>query len=148
MIKSERLQRRVSGEALPKLGSRVIARDHEQIVKRGDAAMVPGGAETLVQSMKQAGRGRAILPEQAASGAGRKTIREGAQETMRAIAVEVTRLGMSARQSEEDFAGVDADAREIPAQAISGVQCDFQSASIAVFAFMRMSLERSSSRLS
>ena len=122
------------GEAFAEIGSGVITRDHEQIVKGADRAAVTGGAETLVQSVKKIGRWRAVLPEQAAGGIGGKTIGERAQEAMRAIAEQVAGFGMSAREAEQNFARVHADAREISAQAVGGVEGDFQSASIAVFA--------------
>ncbi len=70
------------GEALAEIGSRIIARDYEQIVEGGDTAAVRGGAQTLVQSVKKIGGRPAILPEQTARGAARKTLGERAQEAV------------------------------------------------------------------
>ena len=71
MIKSERsaAARACAAKRCAEIGSRVIARDHEQIVEGGDAAAVTGGAQTLVQSVKKIGGWPAILPR---AGGGRR----------------------------------------------------------------------------
>ena len=86
MIRSERsaAARACAVKRCPEIGSGVVARHYEQIVKGGDAAAVAGDAEALVQSVKQIGGWCAILPEQTAGGVGRKTIGERAQEAVRA----------------------------------------------------------------
>src|ERR1700678_2126796 len=92
------------GEALAEFGSGVVPRNHEQIVEGGNTATVTGGAETLVESVKQIRGGRAILPEQAAGCIRRKAIGEGAQEAMRTIAEEIAGFRMGARQAKQNFA--------------------------------------------
>ena len=50
------------GEACPEIGSGVVTRNHEQVVKSAYAAPVTGGAETLVQSMKKVRGWCAVFP--------------------------------------------------------------------------------------
>jgi hypothetical protein len=66
----------LGGEALPKLGSGIVARDYEQIVKGGDASGVAGGSEALIQPMEEGRRRCAIFPQHAARGHGRKALGE------------------------------------------------------------------------
>ena len=108
-------------EPRTKLGRRVFAGDHEQIVKRGHGS-AGGCVHALVQRVKQVGVGRAA--QDPAGGIPRQGIVEGAQEAVRTVAEQEPVLGMGTRQAEKDLPRVHADAGQIPAQAIGSVEGD------------------------
>src|SRR5947208_3889292 len=114
---------RLVGETAPEIRSRVLAGEHEQIMKRRDLATEPDGRQPLIQSMEEvrAAWNNGLLEQKSAAVAW-ESFTPGAQEAMRPVAKLKGGLRIRAGETEEDLTGVDAYTREVISQTVSGVE--------------------------
>ncbi len=124
----------LGSESGAELGGGIVAAEYEQIVEGGNCAAVVNRFDALVQAMEEIGGAGPVVPQETPAAVRRQIQREGRKKPVRPVAIEEFRFRMTRREAIQNFAGVYAHSRQIPAQAIGGIQGDFQSASITVLA--------------